>query len=198
MPQVHEITTYTIDELSEDAKEKARDWYREGGIFEEWHEGVYEDAKTIGELMGIDIDQIYFSGFSSQGDGACFTGDYRYKKGSLKAVKEYAPVDSDLHAIALELYKVQRRERYNVSAQVAHRGHYYHELCTAIDIDAPEIVSEDVFNNIEEDITKALRSFMRWIYARLGSEYDYLMSDESIDENIKANEYEFNLDGSIY
>jgi hypothetical protein len=30
------------------------------------------------------------------------------------------------------------------------------------------------------------------------SEYNYLMSDEVVDDTIRANEYEFNADGSIY
>lgn len=32
MSEVIEITVYCLDELSEAAKEKARDWYREGGF----------------------------------------------------------------------------------------------------------------------------------------------------------------------
>src|SRR3954466_15035963 len=109
-------TLYKFGELSEDAKEKARQWYREaddGDNF--WSESVIEDAATIADLMGIDLRQrpvklmnggtryepaIYWSGFWTQGSGACFEGTYTYKKGSAKAVRDYAPKDEALHAIA--------------------------------------------------------------------------------------------------
>jgi len=100
---------YSYDELSDDAKEKARDWYRGGAFdFEWWFDAVY-DAKQIGALMGIDIDEVYFSGFWSQGDGACFTGEYRYKKGSVAAIKKEFPTDKELHYIAENLAAIQRQ-----------------------------------------------------------------------------------------
>ena len=66
---------YTFNELSDTAKESARDWYR-SDPFPDWHEFVIDGAKEVGALLGIEIDNIWFSGFSSQGDGACFTGSY--------------------------------------------------------------------------------------------------------------------------
>jgi len=197
MPQVHKITTFSYDELSDEAKEKARASWREGQLEYDWWDFVYEDAKTIGALMGIDIDKIYFSGFCSQGDGAQFEGDYQYKKGSVKTVKEYAPKDTELHAIALELYKVQRRNFYQLCASVSHNGHYYHELCTSIDVTGNDDFRAD-YESEEEDLKDALRAFMQWIYSRLEAEHDHLLSDEVIEESIQANEAEFYEDGSSY
>lgn len=37
---------------------------------------------------------------------------------------------------------------------------------------------------------------MRWIYRALEAEYEYQDSDGQVDETIKANEYEFEEDGS--
>lgn len=199
MPQVKtkSITVYSFAELSDSAKETARNKWRENHLDYDWWEGVYEDATTIGALMGIAIDDIYFSGFSSQGDGAQFVGDYQYKKGSLKAVKEYAPKDTDLHQITLDLYKLQRRNFYRLSASVKHTGHYNHAMCTAIDCDGIHATGEAEYLDTEEDLKSELRSFMQWIYSRLSADYDYLMSDESIDESIEANEVEFLESGDI-
>jgi hypothetical protein len=36
---------------------------------------------------------------------------------------------------------------------------------------------------------------MRWIYRQLEREYDYQNADAQVDENIRANEYEFYEDG---
>jgi len=43
MPRIIETTVYELDELSEAAKEKARSWYREHGLLDEWHDFVFED-----------------------------------------------------------------------------------------------------------------------------------------------------------
>lgn len=48
-----------------------------------------------------------------------------------------------------------------------------------------------------DEVTKALRDFNRWIFRRLQDEYEYLTSDEQVEESIRANEYEFTEDGTI-
>jgi len=185
-------TLYKFDELSDEAKEKAIERYRENNLDYDWYDFVYDDAITIGKLMGIKIDRIYFSGFSSQGDGACFEGEYFYNAGSVKAIKDYAPQDETLHRIAKDLQNIQRKTFYHLYAYVKHSGHYYHENCTNIDVrnDVQELTDEQ-----EQGIKDCLRDFMRWIYKQLESEYDYLQSDEQIRETIQANEYEFTEDG---
>lgn len=189
-------TLYTFDELDDSAKETARQWYREGAFNYDWYDCTIEDAKTIGKILGIDIDKIYFSGFCSQGDGACFTGSYSYAKGAAKAIRQYAGTDKTLHQIADDLQDIQRRYFYQLSANVEHSGHYYHEMCTSI------TVSDDRGGygwsapvEAEDGITEALRDFMRWIYRQLESEYDYLNSDEAVDESIAINEYTFDENG---
>src|SRR3990167_3827578 len=119
-----EVKVYQFDELNEEAKEKARAWFREGNQNDSFYaESVIDDAKQIGKLMGIDISKVYYSGFWSQGDGACFEGSYAYKKGSLKAIREYAPQDTELHRIATELAMIQRANFYGISGSVKHVGH---------------------------------------------------------------------------
>ena len=194
------IEIYQFDELSENAQEKAMEWYRDGGFDYEWYDHVFEDAKTIGALMGIKIDNIYFTGgFSYQGDGACFEGSYYYKKGSVKAVKDYAPVDKELHRIALELSKLQRPNFYGLTAHIKHTGRYPHEYCTSIDVyNESEIGDYYVNDNTNDALSDLLRDFMRWIYKQLNAEYDYLNSDESVSETIRVNEYEFTTEGLRY
>jgi hypothetical protein len=190
-----ETTVYQFDELNEDAKEKAREWWREGGMDYEWYDAVYEDAKAIGELMGIEIDKIYFSGFSSQGDGACFEGSYAYAKSSVKAVIEYAPQDSELHRIVKALAAIQKLNFYQLTATVKHSGHYYHEFCT--NIDAQRADDSFATEGLDE-LKELLRDFMHWIYRQLETEYDYLNSDEQVDETIRINEYTFTEDGNRF
>ena len=48
MSKVIETTVYTFDELSDEAKEKAREWHRGTYDYYEWWEGVCEDAEEVG------------------------------------------------------------------------------------------------------------------------------------------------------
>lgn len=213
-------TVYTYAELSDRAKDKARDRYREGNFDYDWWDGVYSDAIAMAALMGIEIGPrygsevaaIYFSGFSNQGDGACFEGTYRYRKGALKDLKAQAPTgymdpetgqrveleaNVELHQIARTLQEIQRPYLYKLVATVKHSGHYQHSGCTRIEVTHADDPYRDV-GDAEDGITQALRDFMDWIYDRLEAEYDYLNSDAAIEEGIEANEWEFLEDGTRY
>lgn len=186
-----------------------REWYREGALDYDWWEFVYEDAAHIAELLGIELRQkpvklmngktrydpcIWFSGFYSQGDGACWEGTYSYKKGSVAAIKQYAPQDKELHRIAEWLFDIQRKRFYRVTASVKHGGHYYHSYCMDIDVDV-----DGGYNindaGVADEVRQLLRDFADWIYKRLEEENDWLLSDECVDDTIRANEYEFDEDG---
>ena len=188
---------YTYEELSDEAKAKARDWYRKNDD-NEYSEFVIDDAKEVAALMGWEIDKVYYSGFWSQGDGACFEGIMRYNKGCAKLVKAYTN-DAELNRIAEAWQDLQRQNFYALRARVKQRGQYQHEMCTEFDC-------EDTRHNYgwlqnpeaEDDIKEIARDFMRWIYKRLEAEYEYSVSDEVVAENIIANGYEFTEDGEIH
>lgn len=189
------INLYSFDELDDEVKKKAIEKLYDINTNYEWWDCTVGDFKTIGKLIGINIDKVYFSGFSSQGDGACFEGEYQYKKGGLKELLAYAPRDECLHAIARNLQAIQRKRFYQIFASVKHQGRYYHEMCTRISVELQD--NSWVNEAIEEDIKNELRSFMQWMYSGLEKEYDYLTSEKSIKETIEANEYTFNDQGEI-
>ena len=195
-----EYKVYTFDELTEEAQYKAIEHLSDINVDYEWYEYDFEDYKTIGAMLGIEIKDIFFSGFYSQGDGACFTGRYEYKNNSVKSIKEYAPEDNELHKIAEGLYLAQKVNFYRVTGNIEHRGHYYHSRCTDI-----TLYNEDNQNNeyafygdTEYIITELLRDFMNWIYHSLNKQYEYLTSREAIIETIVANDYSFTEDGKLF
>lgn len=190
------MLTFKFDQLSDIAKQKDIDWYREASQYGNYFaENVIEDAKTIGALFGLDIDRVFYSGFSSQGDGACFEGSYRYQKGALKAVKQHAPQDIALHNIVKSLQETQSKAFYKLAAKCTQRGHYMHSGCMSVDVYHIDDEYRDI-GKAEDNITESLRAFANWIYKQLEQAYDYENSDEQIIETIIANEYEFNADGS--
>lgn len=188
----------TFEELSPESQQTAIENFRNTGLDYEWWDCVYEDTKTIAELMGIGIDKIYFSGFSSQGDGACFEGTYSYKKGGVAAVKDHAPIDKELHRISKELQDIQRKNFYKIGANVKHSGRYSHENCTDIQVWSDNESMGGANDTAYYGTIEALRDFMRWIYKQLENEFDHINSDENITETIKVNEYEFTENGERY
>lgn len=185
---------FKFKKLSKEAQDKALDKLRYMNVEDDyWHEYIIDDAKTIGKLLGIEIDQIYFSGFSSQGDGACFTGEYSYKEDAVNAIKEYAPKDEKLIRIAEELTEIQSKAGNTISATITHNDRYSHEYSVSIDVN----VDDEIEGDLEERITVELRNFMRWIYRTLEEEYYYQTKDEAIIETIEPNDYWFTADGKL-
>lgn len=203
---------FTFEELESDAQEKALEWMREGACQDShWYEFVYDDADSVFKILGIDSRKpvklmngstryepaIWFSGFCSQGDGACFEGSYSYKPGALKAIKEHAPQDETLHDIAERLTRLQRRYFYKLTAEVTHYGRYYHEHSASIQVEDSRDSYRDIKPEDESELQDCLRDLMRWIYSQLETEYEFQNSDETLKENILANGYEFTADGVV-
>lgn len=202
MARIVEKTLYTFAELSDDAKENAREWWRVHAFDYEWWDGVYMMAMDAGALLGIDVDRIYFSGFWSQGDGACFEGEYHYRKGWRKALRAEFGGDTlaELIDIGERLQETQRRAFYQITATTRQRGRFCHPGCMAVSVDAETPAGDDIcegFDEIEDDIKDALRLFAAWIYSKLEQEYEWLNDDEQVDDAITANEYEFDECGNI-
>lgn len=203
--RIQETTVYKFNELSDDAKQHALEKLWDLNVYYDWWDFLFDDAADIAEMFGLDLRQtrrervdktsyykptIYFSGFSSQGDGACFEGRYAYKKGGLKAVMDYAPKDEVLHRIVRDLQNLQAKNFFKVTFRTYHRGFYNHENCMHLD-------NYEGCEQYEDDFLEVMRDFARWIYSRLEFEYDWLTSEEVILESIEANEYEFTEEGDL-
>ena len=197
--RVIEKEIFKYEELDDRAKDKAKDWYRQF-VFNDscdW-EFLFDGAVQAAEILGIDIDTrrgsrehaIYFSGFWSQGDGACFEGSYRYAKGATKKIREYAPQDKELHRIADELQDIQRRNFYKLHATMRHHGYYSHSGCMSVSVEHEDDPYRDI-GDAEDDITQLMRDFADWIYDQLENEYEYQCSDNVVEASIIDNEYEF-------
>ena len=213
MPRIIETVVYAIEELSETAKESARTWYRGTCLEHEWYDAVFEDFETVCRLLGVTLRtspvrlmgggtraaaHIFFRGFWSQGDGACFEGSFGHAKGAPKAIRAHAPTDTELHRIADVLRAVQQRNFYELLADVRHRGHYCHEYCMAIAVERDSPTGQAMTENAEDTVAEALRDLARWLYRALEREYEYLTSDAAIDEAIAVNGWTFTADGEHF
>jgi len=206
MPEVICTTVYTFPELSNAAKDKARSWYRELGPHDDWWGAVYDDFERICEILGVRLKTTpvrlmgggtrqkpcnWFSGFWSQGDGACWEGYWAHAKGAARHIRDYAPQDVTLHSIADRLQAIQRRNFYQLSAETSHHGRYSHEYCMSVDVTRDSPTWQAPTEDAEEIVTEALRDLARWLYRQLEAEFAHLTSDEEIEEGIIVNEYTF-------
>lgn len=188
-----------FDELSPEAKRVALDNYAQGfGHGYEWWDYTIEDAVTQFKTLGVDTTtkDCAFSGFSSQGDGASFTGYYRYSRGAAKNIKAECPQDTELHRIARELQAVQRRYFYGLTARITRNSHHYsHPYTVSVDCECERRAVED---GDREAIEELMRDLMVWMYKNLEAEYEYQSCGDGAVESIVANEYPFNEDGTDY
>ena len=198
-------TLYQFNELSDSAKERARDWWRTVlGDDTDWADCVIDDAATIAGILGIDLRQrdvkLYGGGTRQEpriywdlgrGGGVGFDASYSYVPGSARAIREHAPGEGELHAIATRLQQAQRRYFYKLTADVSTRG----SDCASITV---SVYYDDEYELRPADaqpVEDAIQSFAHWIHSALTREYEYRMSDEAVDDDIRANEYEFTEEG---
>ena len=194
------VTIYTFDELSDDAKETARQMWRDGHLDYDWWEFIYDDFVCILEIIGYDVSErdILFSGFWSQGDGASFTGSYSYAKGAAKRIREYAPKDKELHAITDELCAMQRHNFYQVTGSISRDlCMYVHENTMQCSVERDSDNYQGVTDDAEDTFSDCSRRLAQWLYSQLEWEYEFQMSDDVIEESIIANDAEFHDDGSL-
>lgn len=214
MTEVEEQTKFKFAELSDKAKNTAREAHRYHYVEYEWWDGIYEDAVRMGSILGIEISttpqrtgsgksyettDIFFSGFSSQGDGACFTGYYAPRFDALEKLAAETD-DEELTRIATELFTIQLTRRLQgldlVRADISQSGNYCHSYTMNVALvfgDSDEFEFDEV--GLEVEINQLMRDFADWIYKNLETEHDYLTSDEYIDEAL-ADDL-FDEDGTV-
>jgi hypothetical protein len=173
------------------------DEHREINVYDQWHEFVYSDFIDDMKKQGVRVDNIMFSGFWSQGDGACFEGE----------VEDISKlVDLDEYPM---IKMMQGMDKGSIGIFIASNNivHYYHEHSVDIDIkhdefydmmDAPSEVHKHVIKSYDEKLTEEMEGFskdavdtlrgcMQQLYRKLEKEYEHLTSDDLVEEAIKAN-----------
>ena len=193
MPRIHETTLYKFDELSTESKERAITSFQEDDsyLYYDWDEDTINDFTTILELIGYYDITCYFSGFWSQGDGACFSARFSREKRCLQKVKSYCQKEEKILDIVEQIQsEIPLHEEY----EIKYSGHYYHEYCTNVYY----LGDSEKAEQLDERFLELSRQLMRILYKKLNDEYDYLNSSEAITEFIIANDYEFTEDGILH
>ena len=196
------IEIYKFEELSDESQEKAIEKFYDLNIYEGWWDSVYE--MYMQDETGFDIDKIYFSGFSSQGDGAMFEGSPN--KDILNFITS-GYNNQQYQKDWSRVIKLIKNGDINIYGSFKQHGHYYHSKSYSDNLDA-EMTNdwsgknysniEDILEDILEEIREHYEDICNKIYHSLEQEYEYYTSREAIEESIIANEYEFTENGEQY
>lgn len=179
------------------------DTHRDINIQHDWWDCTESDFIEDMERIGIRVDDMFFSGFYSQGDGACFEGRVTDWAKFLESVGHTC---SALITLADSFWDFQ----------VEHHGHYYHENCTSFSYDmaSPDdyeteqlfvdscspyttdiqdaayyaILKTYDYDKLYETFVESFKDHMRDLYKRLEVEHDHLTSDESVLESLDASD----------
>lgn len=191
---------YTFAELSDDAKQNVLNSWRESGIdFDNDAEFILDMWKERLENIGFKNCTINYSGFSSQGDGACFITNH-----------------FDLTAIIEHFLNCSRLETYNkysrflasawsdyIELNMYNIGRYSHENSVKLELQNNCLSSyasarvNGLIDDLIEDLNQYRRELSQEIYKSLEHAYEYANSDEHVIEIINCNDYEFTEDGKM-
>ena len=197
--------TFKFNELTEEVQEKVieknredRSQYNNEHVFE----CCLDDWKEKLDKIGFYDPKIYFSGFWSQGDGACFE------------TKECDLVEIMKHLIEVLPPKFKGKYRHLMpfidegtiycSIYTNDFGHHYsHERTRNIDLEypfwherCPKAVA--LCKELREDLEEYRYDLAHELYVALEAEWDYHVSEECIKEDIANNDYTYLEDGKIF
>jgi hypothetical protein len=178
------IQIFSFEELSPEAQGVALEQFKNdvsnGDIPEIYdHDPLIEGMKEELAEIGIESVDVFYSGFWSQGDGLCFTGD-------VKDVKLFS------ESLGLNLKDWDRVSFTRTSTRYNHENTV--ETSLSIDWHAEESFKK-VWNDLFEKIEDWRKSKCRDFYNRLEKHYDYCSSDEVAKEELIEREYDFSVNG---
>lgn len=193
--RIKETKVYPFSELSEEAQEKALESLSDINASHDWYEYTLEEWKEKLSAAGFESADIQFSGFWSQGDGACFDARVDVEKALNTILFCNKTIDPKM-STWLRLAELER-----LSARIEKIGHHYvHENARRLylrdDMDEKQARLAGI-DALEACLEELRLDFCQAIYSALEEEYEYLTSREKIVETIEANEYEFTEDGRL-
>jgi hypothetical protein len=215
-----ETTTQSLafQQLSNYAKQHAITEY--GQPPDDWHEEIYARAMEDGPARGFNINEIQFSGFHSQGDGASWTGfvdlatflayhntpdaaDYTQYTMLAELIKDgwcEEKVNVNRHAFyyshsgTMVTEGLDDRIHYAEDDSVVDRGILeganVKELANSINTDA-------LFNDLDAWVLSRARAYADGIYKQLKEEYEAYTSEEYFIDLCDINGWRFDVNGYL-
>lgn len=181
--RTEQIKLYKIDELSEEAKEKALNKCVEINLERgDWYEFIYEGFEE--ELQKAGLETKLNNAEWDLYKGRYFKFDKIYVK-DWKRLLEQADCLKHLISLALD-------SEFDID--IAINGNE-----ADVKINCDDESKQEEINSVEEKIGKDLSGFIERLaynfWKQLNDGYSYSISDEAVTETLRINEYEFKENG---
>ena len=141
------------------------------------------------------IPTCFFAVSPRKATARAFEGAYSHARGAARAIRAHAPKDEELHRIATSCRRSRSATFFQLHGTIRTRGNYCHEHSMAIEVERDSPTWQPMTDGAEDTVIEALRDLARWLYRQLEREYDYLTSDDAVDESIAVNQYTFTAQG---
>ena len=196
------VEVYSFDELGEEAREKACQQVGESMTDNDfwWCDTFNLFVERCEEYgMTIDVEDIQFSGFGSQGDGASFRRDDIDVEKLLQALG--IKMSDEIKEKVLDyIYEV------NIS-RTSYRAYHEQTVHVQILIDEDALAEEeegiiqyihDIADTIECKLENLKDDLCQQLYNDLRQEYEYFYGEEYVDELAYDNNMLFLANGLVY
>lgn len=206
-------TVYKFNELDDGAKQNALEDYALNGLDYDWWDCQEERLKEDMEEIGITVDKMYFSGFYTQGSGACFEGHVddwpkflwetglwqQYLRCFANADElgrmEWTTCGNCPHENSLEF------NDWELVMRTVHQDQDWTQAEGGIAQETFNDYTEKQFRQELEDLPGEVEQIVKdtchQLYKDLQEDWEYLTSMEAFEETCEANDWEFEEDGSL-
>ena len=171
-----QTTVYKFNELTEEQQQEAIQSNYDINVAHEWYQFVYEDALTVGiKIEGFDLDRGAYCNVE-------FTKD----------CQDVARLIQKQHGETTETYK-------DAAQYLSEYSDLVKKYSDGVNIDRVAEENEYDFDSEADELETEFKRMIADDYKiLLQQEYDYLTSEEAIEETLIDNDYDFTADGKIY
>ena len=203
MPRTIATTVYQFDELCNEAKVQVRRWYAEKVLAADGSggENVLDVFAKVCGILGMSLLPV--GAFANNapapsGAGVGFEGLWRHAPVSSRRIREYAPRDECLHAIADALAAAQARNGGELAAGVTRTADPGGGCSMRVDVGRKGFGPREPAKGTGRIVREEMRKLARWLDAAIEKELEDQRSETTVDEIVRARKLEFSADGTFF
>ncbi|PWN64120.1 hypothetical protein [Chryseobacterium viscerum] len=202
------VKLYPFSELEKEVREKVLERFRYCNTHHDWWETEYDDFVSICSLLGITTSpqEIFFSGFWSQGDGSTFASKVdiqQFTKGiTQESWRKHAPtlkLNFPPFSFGKRMLNLIESGDIEISiwTEAPNKGYWvkYHSKNELTNHSKTYPNIEQELEKLEDWAEQSMKILNTYLYENLRNSYEYLICDKAVQETIEDNDYLFTANG---